>query len=98
MGVPHAREVGVAWCLACLVCLPASDFCRSFLASSASRTVEQRESRKRRSQPVRASVWKTACRGGKYTTSNCPIRDPPTAYRNIRLDRIPSDSTDLVCE
>ena len=42
-----------------------SELSTSFLTSSTMRTVEARPVRMTRSQQVRASVWKTACSGGK---------------------------------
>ena len=43
-----------------------------------------------------ASVWKMACNGGKYTTSNWPTREPPTDTRKTRLLKKPIVKIDLV--
>ena len=84
------------WC--CSVLLgEAHHLITAFHASSTISTEEESRVRKTRSMIERASVWNTDCSGGKYTTSSWPNRDPPTAYKNMRLVKRPTDRTDLVC-
>ena len=66
-----------------------------FLTSITKNTEDVISSKPARSPNVKASVWKTYCRGGKYITASWPITLNATAIHNTWLVKKPISTTSL---